>query len=61
MFTTEDVAYSLLYERAHQRFQLRSTTLKEGGEPGDWRGLSLWLLMSGRARGPTRRAFSMTF
>ena len=36
-------AYSLLYERAHQRFQLRSTTLKEGGEPGDWRGLSLWL------------------
>ena len=33
MFTTEDVAYSLLYERAHQRFQLRSTTLKEGGEP----------------------------
>lgn len=43
MFTTEDVAYSLLYERAHQRFQLRSTTLKEGGEPGDWRGLSLWL------------------
>ena len=61
MFTTEDVAYSLLYERAHQRFQLRSTTLKEAVSPGIGAAFPFGFLMSGRARGPTRRAFSMTF
>ena len=43
MFSTEDVAYSLLYDRQHQRFELRSTTLTEEKKPGDWRSLSLWL------------------
>ena len=42
MFVAEDVAYSLLYDVKRQRFELRSTTLKEG-EPGTWRSLSLWL------------------
>ncbi len=43
MFTAADVAYGLLYDSKQQRFELRSTTLKEGGEPGTWRSLSLWL------------------
>lgn len=43
MFATDEVAYSLLYDNKRQRFELRSTTLKEPGEPGDWRSLSLWL------------------
>ena len=43
MFATEEVAYSLLYDEKHQRFQLRSTSLEEDGTPGEWRGLSLWL------------------
>lgn len=43
LFSTEDVAYSLLYDKKNQRFELRSTTLKAPGEPGDWRSLSLWL------------------
>lgn len=43
MFTAADVAYGLLYDVKRQRFELRSTTLKEGGKPGDWRSLSLWL------------------
>ena len=43
MFATEDVAYGLLYDSKQQRFELRSTTLKEDGEPGNWRSLSLWL------------------
>lgn len=43
MFATDEVAYSLLYDLKRQRFELRSTTLKAPGEPGDWRSLSLWL------------------
>lgn len=43
MFRTEEVAYSLVYDNKRQRFELRSTTLKESGEPGDWRSLSVWL------------------
>lgn len=43
MFATDEVAYSLLYDEKRQRFELRSTTLKAPGEPGDWRSLSLWL------------------
>ena len=43
MFATADVAYGLLYDSKQQRFELRSTTLKEGGKPGNWRSLSLWL------------------
>ncbi len=42
MFTAADVAYGLLYDVKKQRFELRSTTLKDG-EPGTWRSLSLWL------------------
>ena len=43
MFSAADVAYGLLYDVKHQRFELRSTTLKEDGQPGAWRSLSLWL------------------
>ena len=42
MYTAADVAYGLLYDVKKQRFELRSTTLKDG-EPGTWRSLSLWL------------------
>lgn len=42
MFTAADVAYGLLYDVKRQRFELRSTTLKDG-QPGNWRSLSLWL------------------
>ncbi|MEE0731888.1 MAG: hypothetical protein UCJ19_15195, partial [Oscillospiraceae bacterium] len=43
MFATDEVAYSLFYDRKRQRFELRSTTLTAEGNPGDWRSLSLWL------------------
>ncbi len=42
-FSTDDVAYALRYEKKGQRFELCSTTLSSGGEPGDWRSLSVWL------------------
>lgn len=43
IFSTDEVAYSLLYDRQHQRFQLRSTTLTANKKPRDWRSLSLWM------------------
>ncbi len=43
IFATDEVAYSLLYDQQHQRFQLRSTTLTADKKPGDWRSLSLWM------------------
>ena len=43
MFKTDEVAYSLQYNRKRARFELRSTTLTSDGEPGDWRNLSIWL------------------
>lgn len=46
MFATDEVAYSLLYDKKRQRFELRSTTLSGEGKPGDWRSLALWLFDS---------------
>lgn len=43
IFATDEVAYSLLYDDKKQSFLLRSSTLNEKGEPGDWRQLSVWL------------------
>lgn len=43
MFSTGELAYSLLYDRGKQRFELRSATLDSAGAPGEWRSLSLWL------------------
>ncbi len=43
MFSTDEVAYSLVYDEKHQRFQLRSASLDGEGKPEEWRGLSLWL------------------
>lgn len=43
MFVMEDVAYSLLYDKKRQRFELRSTMLDDEKNPGDWKNLSLWL------------------
>ncbi len=43
IFKTDELAYSLLYEKNRQRFQLRSASLKANGTPGEWRSLSTWL------------------
>ena len=43
MYATDELAYSLLYDKKRQRFELRSTTLGSDGKPGDWKSLSLWL------------------
>lgn len=41
VYTTDDVAYGLFYNK--HRFELKSTNLTEEGELEDWRGLSVWL------------------
>lgn len=46
MFSADEVAYSLLYDKTHQRFELRSTTLRRDGKPTEWRSLSTWLFDS---------------
>lgn len=43
MFSTGEVAYGLFYETKHKRFVLRSASMKNDKEPGEWRQLSLWL------------------
>ena len=43
LFATDEVAYSVLYDSKKQSFVLRSTSLDEKGEPGQWRQLSTWL------------------
>lgn len=43
MFSTGEVAYGLFYETKQKRFVLRSASMKNDREPGDWRQLSLWL------------------
>lgn len=43
MFATDEVAYSVLYDTKKQSFILRSATLEDKGEPGEWRQLSTWL------------------
>jgi hypothetical protein len=43
MYSTEDVAYSLVYNNGDKNFILCSTTLTENGKPGNWRELSKWL------------------
>ena len=42
IFSTEDAAYSLLYDGKAQHFELRSASVDEG-EPGEWRRLATWL------------------
>lgn len=42
IFSTEDAAYSLLYDGKAQHFELRSASVDEG-EPGEWRRLAMWL------------------
>ena len=61
MFSAADVAYGLLYDVKHQRFELRSTTLKEDGQPGAWRSCPCGCLTRRRAPRPTPRASSTTF
>lgn len=44
MMATDDVAYSLAYDRKRERFELRSCTLNADGKPdNEWRSLSVWL------------------
>lgn len=42
VFSTDSVAYSLLYDNKAGHFELRSASV-EDGEPGEWRQLALWL------------------
>ena len=42
MFKTDEVAYSLQYNK-RQQFELMSTTLDGSGAPTQWRSLSSWL------------------
>lgn len=42
VFSTEDAAYSLLYDGKAQHFELRSASVDEG-ELGQWRRLAMWL------------------
>ncbi len=41
-FLSETLAYSVYYDNPHKRFELRSSAL-EGGKPGKWKSLSMWL------------------
>lgn len=43
IFATDEVAYSLVYDNKRKSFLLRSTTLTDDKQPGDWRELSAWL------------------
>lgn len=43
MFTSESVAYSLLYNKSMKRFELRTAELSDTGLPDKWRTLSMWL------------------
>ena len=43
MFAADDVAYGIRYIAGKKQFELRSTTLKADGTPGEWRSLATWL------------------
>ncbi len=43
MFSTEELAYSVLYNRTDKKFILRSSTLDEDQKPKEWKNLSTWL------------------
>ena len=43
LFSTVEVGYGLFYEAKQTRFVLRSTTMKNDKEPGQFRELSVWL------------------
>ncbi len=42
LFTSEAVAYSVLYNEKSKRFELRSAPFSDG-EAGDWKTVSVWL------------------
>lgn len=42
LFTGEAIAYSMLYNEASKRFELRSAPFADG-EPGEWKTVSAWL------------------
>ncbi len=43
IYSTEDMAYSILYSRKSKQFVLRSAALDANKKPNDWRSLSTWL------------------
>ena len=43
LFLNESFAYSVLYDTAKKRFELRSTTVTEDGPSTNWKSLSVWL------------------
>ena len=43
LFLSEGLAYSVLYDLAKKRFELRSTTVTEDGPSEKWKSLSVWL------------------
>lgn len=42
-YTAGDLVYGLFYDRKNQRFELRSTTVKDNGAMDSWKNLSTWL------------------
>lgn len=43
LFVGENVAYSVLYNRAQKRFELRTCAMTDEGPDGKWKNLSSWL------------------
>lgn len=43
LFTSENVAYSVLYETSAKRFLLRTAAMTEKGPDSEWKSLSTWM------------------
>ncbi len=43
IFTAEDTAYSVLYNKVKKRFELRICDVENGKPDGQWKSLSIWL------------------
>jgi hypothetical protein len=43
LFTNEDAAYSILYDKAKKRFELRACGVDEGNPDLQWKSVSIWL------------------
>ncbi|MEG1427190.1 MAG: hypothetical protein RSC76_05830, partial [Oscillospiraceae bacterium] len=46
LFSTDEVAYSIVYDKKRQRFELRSASFAADGKLSDWKSLALWLFDS---------------
>lgn len=43
VFTTEEAAYSVYYDRSKKRFELRTCEMDDGKPDGQWKSISIWL------------------